>query len=216
MKYKAVLFDLDGTLLDTLQDIAGSTNRALQQLGFPQHEVATYKYFIGDGREALAFNALPGRHRDATTVRKLVELINTEYSRCWPEHTVPFHGIAALLDTLTTRNYKIAILTNKEHGITQQMVSVSLSRWHFDRVVGASPHLPKKPDPTAALQIARQLDILPAEIVFLGDSDIDIKTAKGAGMYPAGAVWGFRTRDELAAAGAEALLEHPSDMLRFL
>jgi len=216
MKYKAVLFDLDGTLLDTLQDIAESVNKALHQLGFPQHELTAYKYFVGDGREALAVHSLPELHRDDTTVRKLVDLINTEYAKCWPEHTHPYQGIAALLDALTIRNFKLAILTNKEHELSQEMVSETLSRWHFDVVVGASPLAPKKPDPTVALQIARRLEIHPAEIVYLGDSDIDMKTAIGAGMYPVGASWGFRTRDELVAAGAEALIEHPSDLLRFL
>ncbi len=96
------------------------------------------------------------------------------------------------------------------------MVSKILSRWHFDAVVGASSSIPMKPDPTATLEITHQLGILPSEFLYLGDSDIDMKTAINAGMYPIGALWGFRTRDELTAGGAKALIEHPCDLLRLL
>jgi phosphoglycolate phosphatase len=216
MKYRAVLFDLDGTLLDTLQDIADSANKALHHLGFPRHELEAYKYFVGDGREILAIRSLPEHHRDTAKVRKLVDLINREYSKCWADHTRPYRGITALLDDLTVKRIKIAVLSNKAHELTEMMVSKMLSRWHFDAVVGASSSIPKKPDPTAALKITRQLGILPSEFLYLGDSDIDMKTAANAGMHPVGALWGFRTRDELIAGGAKALIENPCDLLRLL
>lgn len=216
MKYKAVLFDLDGTLLDTLQDIADAVNRSLAQMGLPSHTLKAYRYFVGDGREALAVRSLPERCRDQASVRRLVELIDSEYSACWARNTRPYPGMAALLDDLARRNVRMAILTNKEHALAEEMVSELLSQWRFEAIAGASPDIPKKPDPASALQIARSLEIHPAGIAYLGDTDIDMKTAVRAGMYPVGALWGFRTREELLAGGAKALVESPCDLLRLL
>jgi len=216
MKYRGVLFDLDGTLLDTLQDIADSVNEALSHLGYPTHGVEAYKNFIGEGRDVLAFRALPDHHRAATIVTRLIEHINEEYSKRWANNTVPYQGIPDLLDALTIRNIKMAIISNKAHDSTEMMVSKMLVRWHFEAVVGALPSVPKKPDPSAALQIAQRLGIHPTEFLYLGDSDIDMKTAIGADMYPIGVLWGFRSADELLAGGAKALIEHPNDLLTFL
>jgi phosphoglycolate phosphatase len=216
MKYRAILFDLDGTLLDTLQDIADAVNKALSRLGFTGHEIESYKYFVGYGRDILAIRVLPESHRDVSTVNKLVSYIDDEYSKCWAENTHPYHGISDLLNRLTTDDIKMAILSNKPHQFAEMMVCRLLSRWRFDIVVGALPSVPKKPDPTAALQIARQLDISPFEFLYLGDSDIDMKTATAASMYPVGALWGFRKADELLANGAEVIIESPSELLRLL
>jgi len=216
MKYSAVLFDLDGTLLNTLEDIADSVNSALGHLGFPQHELEAYKYFIGDGREALAIRTLPEHHQNTVTVDKLITHINEEYSKCWSNNTHPYQGVSDLLDALTSTGIKIAILSNKPHDFTELMVSRLLPQWQFEVVVGALPSVPKKPDPTAALQIARQLNIRTPEFLYLGDSDIDMKTATAADMYPIGALWGFRTADELLASGAKALIQQPVDLLPFL
>ena len=179
MKHRGVLFDLDGTLLNTLQDIADSVNEALSHLGFPEHGVEVYKNFIGEGRDVLAARALPDHHRDAATVTRLIEHINEEYSKRWANNTLPYQGIPDLLDALTIRNIKIAILSNKAHEYTEIMVSKMLPRWHFETVVGALPSVAKKPDPTAALKIAQQLGIRTIEFLYLGDSDIDMKTAIG-------------------------------------
>ena len=216
MKYRGVLFDLDGTLLDTIQDIADSVNEALSHLGFPVHGVEAYKSFVGDGREVLAVRALPVHHRDFATVTRLIELINEEYSKCWANNTLPYPGIPDLLDALTAKKIKMAVLSNKAHDSTEMMVSEMLPQWHFEAVVGASPSIAKKPDPTAALQIAQQLCIYPIEFIYLGDSDIDMKTAISADMYPVGALWGFRSADELMAGGAKALIGHPSELLTFI
>jgi len=216
MKYSAVLFDLDGTLLDTLKDIADSANSALGYSGFPQHEIEAYKYFIGDGREALAIRALPEHHRNKVTVGKLITYINEEYSKRWANNTHPYQGVSDLLDALTSIGIKMAILSNKPHNLTELMVSRLLPQWQFELVVGALPSVPKKPDPTAALQIARQLNIRTLEFLYLGDSDIDMKTATAADMYPIGALWGFRTADELLASGARALIQQPTDLLHLL
>jgi len=216
MKHSAVLFDLDGTLLDTLKDLADSVNSALGRLGFPQHELEAYQYFVGDGREVLAIRALPERQRKAGTVDKLVTYINEEYSNRWVNNTHPYQGIPNLLDALTSSGIKMAILSNKQHNFTELMVSKLLPRWRFELVVGALPSVPKKPDPTTALQIAQRLNIRPLEFLYLGDSDVDMKAASAADMYPVGALWGFRTADELISSGARALIQQPTDLLHLL
>lgn len=216
MKYRTVLFDLDGTLLDTLKDISDSVNKALSHFGFPKHEVEAYRYFIGDGREVMASRALPEHSRDEATVSKLVTDINEEYTKHWADNTRSYRGIPRLLDVLTMRGIRTAVLSNKPDGFTKLMVSKLLSRWRFEAVVGAQPFIPKKPDPTAALQIARRLNIQPSEFLYLGDSDIDMKTATAADMYPVGALWGFRNADELLTGGAKELIKHPTDLLNFL
>lgn len=216
MTYKAALFDLDGTLLDTLEDIADSTNRALDYFGFPQHKVEAYKYFIGDGREALAVRALPENHRDTAIVDRLVARMAEEYAKYWSDNTRPYKGIPELLDTLTGRGIIMSILSNKPHDFTELMVSRLLSPWRFQIVAGASPDIPKKPSPSAALDIAKRLKIRPGAFLYVGDSDVDMKTAVSAGMYPVGATWGFRTADELLAGGAKVLIEKPTDLLKLL
>ena len=216
MKYKAVIFDLDGTLLDTIQDIADSVNEALKHLNFPTHGVEAYKNFIGDGIDVLAARVLPDSHDDNATVTRLVELINEEYSKRYANKTVPYYGVPNLLDELTIRNIKLAVLSNKPHNFTEIIVTKMLSRWHFEAVVGTSPSIAKKPNPVAALHIAQQLGIHPTELLYLGDSGVDMETAIGADMYPVGALWGFRSAEELLSSGAKALIAYPNDLLSFL
>ena len=216
MTYKAVLFDLDGTLLDTLQDIADSTNKALGYFDFPQHRVEVYKYFIGDGREVLAIRALPETHRDRATVDKLIARMGEEYAIHWSDNTRPYEGVPELLDTLKEHGISMSILSNKPHDFTELMASRLLSLWRFQIVAGALPDVPKKPSPTAALDIAKRLSLKPGEFLYVGDSDVDMKTAVSAGMYPVGATWGFRTSKELLKGGAKVLIDKPADLLRLL
>jgi phosphoglycolate phosphatase len=216
MKYRAVIFDMDGTLLDTLQDLADAVNKGLEQMGFPTHDLESYKYFVGEGREIMAKKTLPEDHRDQETVDRLVDFINIEYGRSWAEHTRHYPGVPDLLNALNDIKMRMAILSNKPHDFTENMAAKLLSKWHFDYILGASPDVPRKPDPAVALRIAESMKIDPACFIFVGDSDIDMKTARAAGMLAAGAQWGFRTRDELLAGGAQELLQHPIDLLRLL
>lgn len=216
IKPAAVLFDLDGTLLDTLGDIASSANTVLAHLGFPQHELEAYRYFVGDGIEALAARILPDSEREATTVSRLVADIDREYGQHWADTTRPYEGIPELLQALTLRGTKMAVLSNKPNDHTKTMVSKLLPHWSFDIVLGARPCVPRKPDPSAALEIADKLSIPPSEFLYLGDTDTDMMTAKAAGMCPIGALWGFRTAGELSASGAKALIQNPMDLLRIL
>ena len=216
LKYHAVLFDLDGTLLNTLQDVADSVNRGLASLSLPQHSVEAYKTLIGEGRDVLVRRALPADHRDDTTALKLLNLVNAEYQVHWADNTRPYPGIPELLDALTAKGIKIAVLSNKADDLTNLCVTKLLSRWHFTLVAGAKPSVPNKPDPTAALQIAKQMGISPGQFLYLGDSDIDMKTANNTGMYAIGAGWGFRSEQELIGAGAKAVIQHPGELLKYL
>ena len=216
MKHRAVLFDLDGTLLNTLEDVAGSVNKGLAKLGFPQHTVEAYKNLIGEGRDVLALRALPEDHRDADTGKKLLDLINADYAIHWADHTRPYPGIRELLDALTAKGIKITVLSNKADDLTNMCVTKLLAQWHFALVAGARPSVPNKPNPAGTLQLARQLGISPAEFLYLGDSDIDMKTAVGAGMYPIGAGWGFRSEQELLTAGAKVVIKQPEELLQYL
>lgn len=216
MKYRAVIFDMDGTLLNTLKDLADSVNKGLEEMGYPTHDLASYRYFVGEGREIMARKTLPEDHRDQVTVDRLVSFINEEYDRRWVQNTRAYPGVPDLLDVLTDFQIKMAILSNKPHDFTEKMAAKLLSKWHFDYILGASDDSPRKPDPALALQIASLMKIEPSGFIFVGDSDIDMKTAGAAGMLAAGALWGFRTREELLAGGARELLEHPIDLLRLL
>jgi phosphoglycolate phosphatase len=216
MTFRAVLFDLDGTLLDTLDDLADSTNLALGQLGLPQHPVESFKRFIGDGIENLIRRAVPENRRDAATLAECVILTRQNYSVRWAEKTRPYEGIPALLDAVNSRGVPMAVLSNKPHDFTQLCVDRLLAGWRFEVVLGAMPTLPKKPDPTGAWQIAERLSARPAEIVYLGDTGTDMQTAVAAEMFPVGALWGFRAADELQANGARVLIQHPLDLLPIL
>ena len=216
MKYKAVIFDLDGTLLNTIDDIANSVNSVLEKSGFPVHSTEEIKYFVGTGFYNLIRLALPEKNRDDGTIKKLVEMLREEYNTRWNQYTKPYDGIAELLDELTKRNVKKAVLSNKADNFTKIIVAQLLPQWQFEVVWGERPDVPKKPDPTAALEIADMLNIPPDEFILLGDSSYDIQTGVAAGMFAVGALWGFRTADELKSAGADALIEKPLDLLKLL
>ena len=216
VKRRAVVFDLDGTLLDTLEDIADSTNIVLKRSGFPEHKVEAYRYFIGDGVEDLASRTLPSDQQGPAMIAGVVSAIREEYRKRWADKTRPYDGIPEVLDALTIRGVKLTVLSNKPDDLTQLSVSKLLPRWRFELVIGAGPSVPKKPDPTAALEMAKWLNIPPGEFLLVGDADTDMKTAISAGMYPVGALWGFRTAEELLASGAEKLIESPMDLLELL
>lgn len=216
MTYQAIIFDLDGTLLDTLQDLADATNHALRVSGFPSHPLEAFKYFVGDGRDILAWRALPENNRDKGTVDKIVDLIDTVYTTNWADHSHPYDGIPKLLDALTNRHFKMAVLSNKSKYFTELMVNKLLSKWYFEIVVGASADTPKKPDPTSTRQIIEKFKVKPEDIIYLGDTDIDMRTAVAAGVFPVGALWGFRDAKELLANGAKSIIRYPLDLIKLL
>ena len=216
IKFQAILFDLDGTLLDTLADMANATNAALTRLGFPTHRRDAYRYFLGGGMDCLVRRAVPERCHDSETLKKCREAIIDEYRSRWAQNTRPYPGISELLAELDKRGIVKAVLSNKPDDFTKKTVEKLLADFHFEIVRGAKPAVPVKPDPTGAIRIAEELDIPPGRFIYLGDTDTDMQTAHAAGMFAAGALWGFRTAEELSANGAQVLLKTPKEVLNLL
>ena len=216
MNVTSVLFDLDGTLLDTLADLANSWNRSLQTLGFPAHPVQAYRYFVGDGVQMLLERALPQGHRDEDTIARCKVAYVEDYAKNWNRDTRLYEGMAELLDALTERKIRLAVLSNKLHEFTSMCCQHYLARWKFDVVLGQSSDRPRKPDPAGALEVARRMNEKPGRFIYVGDTATDMQTATSAGMYPVGALWGFRTAQELQAAGARVLIKHPMELLDLL
>ena len=216
MDFKAVLFDLDGTLLDTLADIADCSNAVLRSHGHPAHPLAAYRQFVGEGVEILARRALPESHRTPEAVATCTAEIQAAFLRHGARTAHPYEGIPELLERLTTRGLKMAILTNKPQAPARLIVSQRLAQWPFALVRGVREGVPKKPDPTAALAIAQRLNIPPYRFLYLGDTAIDMQTARSAGMFALGVLWGFRAAPELITGGAHMLVRHPADLLAWL
>lgn len=214
--FAAVLFDLDGTLLYTLTDVANAMNEALVHFGYPTHPVDSYKYFIGDSVEVEAYRALPESARDPETIKKVAVLSEQIYDKCWDQTTKPYPGISELLSTIQQRGLSLVILSNKAHRFTKVIVEKLLPQWRFKIVQGALPDVPLKPDPTLALQIVKRLRIPPEQFLYLGDTSTDMQTAVAAGMFPVGALWGYRTADELLESGAKVLVHSPAEVIGIL
>lgn len=214
--YTGVIFDLDGTLLDTLDDLADSMNRVLSGFGFPTHPVDAYKRFVGDGIEKLAYRVLPGDRRDERTVMDCVREMRRDYGQHWADKTHLYPGIAEMLTALIADGIILAILSNKPDSFTQKVVSAYLERWRFEMVLGAVPEIAKKPDPAGALHIAEHLELPCEKILYIGDTNTDMVTAQRAGMFGIGVLWGFREAAELQASGAKALIAQPMELLNYV
>ena len=213
MSFRAVLFDLDGTLLDTLEDLAASMNAVLRRMALPEHDLAHYRMAVGDGVEKLVRRCLPPQERTPERVGQGVAWMRDEYARRWNVTTGPYAGIPELLDALVAREMVVAVFSNKPDDFTRLSVESLLDRWTFACVHGAREGVELKPHPGGAVRIAEECGIPPAEWLYVGDTDIDMKTATAAGMYPVGVAWGFRAADTLWAGGARAVIESPMDLL---
>ncbi len=213
---RAVMFDLDGTLLDTLEDIGRAANRVLGAHGFPEHPLESYKYYVGDGAAVLFQRALPDGLGHGDTLQQCLLEFREDYGRAWGVATAPYPGIPELLKDLSGRGVRMCILSNKPHASTEACVEGLLSGWKFEAVLGHREGAPKKPDPSGALAIAARMGVRPDEFLYLGDTGTDMDTARGAGMHPVGALWGFRTAEELLAHGARHLLRRPGELIDLL
>ncbi len=211
MNFEAVMFDLDGTLADTLADIAASANHALTGLGRPTFPVPRYRYLAGQGLESLMTDALGPEHRGL--VARGMELFHSYYVDHSLDRTAPYPMIPDLLDALTARGTHMAVLSNKPNANTQEVVAKVFQRWRFAAIRGQVEGGPLKPDPAAALEIAAKLAIPPHRWLFVGDTRADMLTAKGAGMFAVGVLWGFRDEAELRASGADRIIGSPLELL---
>lgn len=215
MRYSAVIFDLDGTLLDSLEDLADSVNAVLAGRGMPVHPVPAFRRFVGNGVVNLVRRAAPPGLADAE-LRELVQAGRAEYARRWDAKSRPYPGIPEMLDALARGGVRLALLSNKPDEFTARIAERFYASWPLNPARGAREGVPLKPDPAAALDVAEELGLTPGEILFAGDSDVDVRTARNAGMFAAGVLWGFRDADELAAAGADKLFATPEDLARFI
>lgn len=215
MKYKAVLFDLDGTLVDSVADIADSMNKVLENRNLPTHSYEVINDFIGSGLKNLVGKALPETHKNEGTIQSFFEEMVSEYRENCTNKTSPYNGIVDLLDELRSRNIKLAVLSNKADELTKK-IGLSLFPDYFDIVMGLKSEATKKPNPVAAIEISKDLGVAPEEILYVGDSGIDMQTAKNANMYAVGVLWGYRPKEELLAEGAQSIINHPLELLELL
>ena len=213
MRFAAAIFDLDGTLIDSLADIGTSMNRALAAHDLPTHPIERYREFVGEGVEVLARKAT-GDH--PTLQAAVLATYRGLYADNLFGHTMPYAGISELLAELRTLPIRLAVLSNKPHVSTQRLVAALFADVPFAAVYGQRVEVPRKPDPAAALQIARDLSVDPKNCVFIGDSAIDMRTANAAGMFAVGVTWGFKSRDELTDFGAHAVIDVPHELLGVL
>jgi len=216
---KAVIFDLDGTLLDTIEDIALATNRVLAARGLAPFTIDETKLLVGDGIEEMVRRSFGLRGVDSLTgadVAAIIQDYRREYEACWRSHSRPYAGVPELLGEIARRGLRTAVLSNKSHPFTTRMTAKLLAGFQFDSVRGAQPGVPLKPDPSPALATAAELCVLPTACAFVGDTSIDMATARAAAMLPIGALWGFRTADELRRSGAAVLIASPPDLLEHL
>ena len=217
MRYQAVLFDLDGTLLDTLADLAEASNRVLAARGLKPYPVQDYRYFVGSGVRHLLECILPKPLREEEEeIQAAITAFQQEYAKNWQQHTRPYEGIVELLDYLSANGYRLSVLSNKPQHFTELCVQTMLAAWHFDSVLGQREGVPRKPHPAGALETARVLGLPPSTILYAGDTGVDMRTAQQAGMDAGGVLWGFRDAEELRATGAEFLVQSPQELIRFL
>ena len=213
------IFDLDGTLLDTIEDIAEASNRVYGKRGLAPFSIEEMKDLVGEGAEELVRKAFASRGVPAPGDAEMAAIIRDyrrEYERCWRAHSRPYAGVPELLGGLARRGIRTAVLSNKAQVFTALMVTDLLPGHLFDIVRGALPGVPLKPDPAPALAIAAGLGVAPARCAFIGDTSIDMRTARAAGMFAVGALWGFRTAEELDSNGADVLAASPGDVLELL
>ncbi len=213
MSIKAVIFDLDGTLLNTITDLALSVNHTLQEFGFATHDIESYKYKVGNGMRKLIERALPEKYIDKTDV--VLEKFMTYYDEHKSDHTHAYEGITGLLRELKGQGIKLAVLTNKAHTPATELVLQNFGEV-FDKVVGQKDGVPRKPDATSTLQIVDDLGVSAHECLFVGDSAVDMHTAKNANITSVGVLWGFRTKEELESAGAAHIVSTPQEILDLL
>jgi phosphoglycolate phosphatase len=213
VQFDAAIFDLDGTLADTLEDLADATNRLLIAERLPTHDYAWYRLAIGNGVRQLTTAAIPAEKRSEDTITDYVGRMMADYDEHCLVRTRLYDGIAEALAGLRAEKIRLAVNSNKPDGPTQRIVEALTAPGTFEAVMGARPDVPLKPDPAAALLISERLGVVPRRMAYIGDSRVDMLTATAAGMTAIGVAWGFRGAAELIANGAAVVIDRPRELL---
>lgn len=210
---KAIIFDLDGTLIDSLADIAEAVNLMLDDHGHPRRDAQVFRQLIGGAMEALIEQALPPAQRSEEMIIRCVAEYRAHYGRIWQNHTRPYPGMVGVLAKLKARGLRLGVISNKSHAFAQPMTEHFFGTQCFDFIIGRQDRLPQKPHPAMAVEMCSLLDLAPANCAYVGDSGIDMLFARASGMKAVGVLWGFRDEDELRESGAELLLKSADELL---
>lgn len=210
--YKAVIFDLDGTLLNTIDDLANACNYALKVCGFPIHEVEKYNHFVGDGRYKLIERILPEDSKDSSTIDKVLSLFDEYYERHMIDMTKPYNGICKMLDQLKDNDIKLAVVTNKPHEFAVDIVKNFFGE-KFHITLGNRKDIPTKPNPHSVNEVIELFNIKKEQCIYVGDSNVDVQTAKNADIKCMGVAWGFRGTGELKEAGADIIVNNVQELI---
>ncbi len=213
---KAVIFDLDGTLVNSLDDLAVSTNYSLKLHGFNTYPVEDYKYLVGDGMAKLIERAISDDKVDKELFKSVFDDFMAYYREHFLVNTKAYDGINEVLSELKNMGIKLAVVSNKADDMAKRVVSAIFGDNTFEKVTGKREGLSTKPDPALTLLIIKEMGLTPQECVFVGDSGMDTLNAVNAGCYPLGVLWGFRSKKELMENGARALAEKPSEILKII
>ena len=213
MNYKAAVFDLDGTLVNSLDDLANSANATLRAHSFSMHEVEAYRYFVGDGTRKLMERILPQEYAaDTTFVEQFMSKYQDRYARNLLQKTKPYDGIMEMLEELRRRGIPMAVCTNKHQSAAEMIVKTLFPHGIFQEIIGDQEGLPRKPDPQKVLRIIKIFGVTGEQTAYFGDTDVDMDTARNARAFAVGVLWGFRPEEELVAHGADILLTHPMEL----
>lgn len=207
---------MDGTILDTIEDLANATNHALKQFNFPEHPVESYRFFVGNGVYKLLERALPAAHKNTDAIAMLKHEFLKYYFIHADDCTKPYAGIPELLNTLHLKGYQLAVASNKMHAATVEMAKQFFPEIPFVSVLGQREGIPVKPSPIIVDEIVALAGVSKEETLYVGDSGVDVATALNAGVAFVGVLWGFRPQAELEAGGATQFVTHPSEIENLL
>ncbi|MCR4825471.1 MAG: HAD family hydrolase [Bacteroidales bacterium] len=213
---KLIVFDLDGTLINSLEDLADSANHVLTQHSFPTHPVDAYRYFVGDGVRKLIERILPPEERNDTRIEQCRQEFVEYYKIHMEDKTAVYEGITDLLKALKARGLKIAVATNKVHIAVKPLMEKYFPEIQFDSMIGQREGVPVKPAPQIMLDILKETGCVPSETLHVGDTATDMQLAHNAGITPVGVLWGYRPLEELQEAGARYIIEHPLELLEIV
>lgn len=215
--YKGIIFDLDGTIADTLKSIAVSANRVLKECGLEPRPIDEYRYYAGDGADTLIRRSLSAAgDLDGVNFNRAYKKYGEIFEKDCTFEVKVFDGMMEALKQIKGKGIKLGVLTNKPHDRAVTVVGVLFGNEIFDIVIGQQEGLAKKPDPTGAILMAEKLGIDPRDCMYVGDTDVDMETGKRAGMYTVGVLWGFREKQELLDHKADVLIERPGELLGLL